>query len=185
MGASRNERAGGGPESPAPRVERGEIRYIEIPYSTGHEIRKSRPGIIVSCDPMNRTSPCVEVVYCSPSDKRDMPGHITVRSTPVPSTALCEHIYTVDRSRVGRLMGRCTKNEMDAIDIGLVSGLGIGVFDLARPDRALPEEEPAPVPDAPAEASAELIRAQAERDAYKSLYEALLDRMSMERRTGA
>lgn len=162
-------------------IKRGDIFYVTIPYATGHEIEKDRPGIVVSCDELNRSSLCVAVVMCSASNKRDLPEHITIRSTPVQSTALCEHIYTVDKSRLEKFVGRCTKSEMAAVDIGIISGLGLGAYDLARPAEEHPVSEPFQLikPDL------ELAIVQVERDTYKRMYESLLDRMTMERRAGA
>ncbi len=90
-------------------IRRGDIFYIAIPYATGHEMEKDRLGIVVGNDHLNNNCPVVTVVPCSASDRREAPEHITVRSTPVPSTALCEHIYTVDRSRIGKKVGHMKK----------------------------------------------------------------------------
>ena len=162
-------------------IKRGEIYYIDIPYSTGHEMEKDRPGIIVSCDELNRTSPVVAVVMCSASCKHELPEHITIRSTEQISTALCENVYTVEKSRVGRYVGRCTKREMEQVDLGLLSGLGLAQYGLASPQED--EEEPEPVRGDTEDgtASMALVIAQTERDTYKRMYESLLARMTMER----
>ena len=166
-------------------IKRGEIYYIEIPHATGHEMEKTRPGIVVSCDELNRTSQCVAVVMCSASSKRELPEHITIRSTPVVSAAMCEHIYTVDKSRVSRFLGSCTKAEMAALEIGMMSAFGMGGYGLARPETEA-EEEPAERETAPqVQPNLELAVVRTERDTYKRMYESLLDRMSMERRAGA
>lgn len=166
-------------------IKRGDIFYVTIPYATGHEIEKDRPGIVVSCDELNRASPCVAVVMCSASNKRDLPEHITIRTTPVVSTALCEHIYTVDKSRLGKFVGRCTKAEIAALDIGIMSALALGAYDLARPVEAAAEAHPIEQPFPLVQPDMELAIVQVERDTYKSMYESLLDRMTMERRAGA
>lgn len=98
---------------PANAMRRGEIYWVDIPNAIGHELMKDRPAIIVSCDALNDNSPVVQVVYCSASPKKELPEHITIRSTEQISTALCENVYTVDKSRVGRYVGRCTKREME------------------------------------------------------------------------
>ena len=166
-------------------IKRGDIFYVTIPYATGHEIEKDRPGIVVSCDELNRASPCVAVVMRSASNKRDLPEHITIRTTPVVSTALCEHIYTVDKSRLGKFVGRCTKAEIAALDIGIMSALALGAYDLARPVEAAAEAHPIEQPFPLVQPDMELAIVQVERDTYKSMYESLLDRMTMERRAGA
>lgn len=95
---------------PANAMRRGEIYWVDIPNAIGHELMKDRPAIIVSCDALNDNSPVVQVVYCSASPKKELPEHITIRSTEQISTALCENVYTVDKSRVGRFVGRCTRH---------------------------------------------------------------------------
>lgn len=107
---------------PANAMRRGEIYWVDIPNAIGHELMKDRPAIIVSCDALNDNSPVVQVVYCSASPKKELPEHITIRSTEQISTALCENVYTVDKSRVGRFVGRCTQREMEQVDLGLLSG---------------------------------------------------------------
>lgn len=162
-------------------ILRGEIYYVAIPYATGHEMEKDRPAIVVSCEELNQTSPCVAVVMCSASPKKELPEHITIRTTPVVSTALCEHIYTVDKSRLGKFVGRCTKREMEQVDLGLLSGLGLAQYSLASPQED--EEEPEPVRGDTEDgtASMALVIAQTERDTYKRMYESLLARMTMKR----
>ena len=81
---------------PANAMRRGEIYWVDIPNAIGHELMKDRPAIIVSCDALNDNSPVVQVVYCSASPKKELPEHITIRSTEQISTALCENVYTVD-----------------------------------------------------------------------------------------
>ena len=166
-------------------ILRGEIYYVAIPYATGHEMEKDRPAIVVSCEELNRTSPCVAVVMCSASPKKELPEHITIRTTPVVSTALCEHIYTVDKSRLGKFVGRCTKAEIAALDIGIMSALALGAYDLARPVEEAEDTNPVEQPFPLVQPDMELAIVQVERDTYKSMYESLLDRMTMERRAGA
>lgn len=163
-------------------IMRGEIYYVSVPCATGHEMQKDRPGIIVSSDALNRDSPTVLVVMCSASNKRELPEHITIRQTPLPSTAMCEHIYTVDKSRLGKCLGRCTKAEMAAVDIGIMAGLELGAYALASPAEAA---ESASCTGETSGLTMELMRAEIERDTYKGLYDALLGRMAMERRETA
>lgn len=166
---------------PANAMRRGEIYWVDIPNAIGHELMKDRPAIIVSCDALNDNSPVVQVVYCSASPKKELPEHITIRSTEQISTALCENVYTVDKSRVGRYVGRCTRRETEQVDLGLLSGLGLAQYGLASPQED--EEEPEPVRGDTEDgtASMALVIAQTERDTYKRMYESLLARMTMER----
>ena len=166
-------------------IKRGDIYFTAIPCATGHEMMKDRPAIVVSCEELNETSPCVVVVMCSASNSRELPEHITVRSTPVPSTALCEHIYTVDKSRLEARCGRCTDAEMAAVEIGIMAGLGMDVKGLARPVEEFSGGGAGSDQAGKMPASEELVRIRTERDVYRGMYERLLDSMSMERRPGA
>lgn len=84
-------------------IKRGDIVYVEIPYATGHEMMKDRPAVVVSNNAMNFTSPVVSVVYLTGSKPAGGPFHVEVWGAASArhgsSTALCEHIYTVDKDR--------------------------------------------------------------------------------------
>ena len=80
----------------------------------------------MSRDDHNEAAETVQVVYCSASQHRELPEHVCIRSTPRPSTAMCEHIYTVDKSRLGNFVGHLTPQEMQRLDIGIMVALDIG-----------------------------------------------------------
>ena len=173
-------------------IKRGNIHYIDIPNAIGHEMMKDRPGVIISCDPMNYTSPVVSVVFLTGSRPADAPYYVNVGAAASvrhgSSTALCEHIYTVDKSRVGKCMGRCSEEEMDAIDDGILMSLALGDGKYKGPksqkaQAAAPKEEQRE--EVPVFNPIELAVVERERDIYKGLYEKLLDSMTMERRIGA
>ena len=93
---------------------------------TGSEWLKDRPAIIVSNNACNEHSPVVEVVYLTTAKrKRHLPTHVLIRSSPDISTALCEAVYSVDKSRIERTLGHCTRWEMVCIDQALKISLGL------------------------------------------------------------
>lgn len=104
-------------------VKRGDIVYVEIPYATGHEMMKDRPAVVVSNDALNYTGEVVSVVYLTGSKPADRPFHVEVRGAMSvrhgPSVALCDHIYTVDKSRLGKVLGYCSAEEMREINRGI------------------------------------------------------------------
>lgn len=188
--------AGEAIQSADQQIRRGEIYYIGIPFATGSEMQKDRPGIVVSCKKLNDTSPCVTVVFCSGSEKRDLPEHVTIRSTPQKSTALCEQIFTVDKSRLGRRMGCCTSAEMNAIDIAIMVGLNLGGNGLASAKKsdlqsactaisAAPFQKVECAPPSEAVDPKELVRLEAQLETYRGLYERLLDRVTLGGRVSA
>ena len=107
-------------------MERGEIHLIDIQNSVGGEIRKTRPGIIVSRQGLIDSLQVVTVVFTSSAEQHlSIAEHQTIRSTERVSTALCEQITTVDKSRVGAMLGYATDEEMDRINLAMASALGI------------------------------------------------------------
>ena len=106
-------------------MKRGDIYYIQRHDTVGMEIMKARPGVIVSRDRLNATSEVVEVVYLTTQPKKEMPTHVAIQSTGRPSTALCEHIDYVSIMLVGDYCGRCTDEEMAAIDTALMCSLNL------------------------------------------------------------
>lgn len=108
-------------------MKRGDIFYIADSDSIGHEQKKSRPGIIVSNDECNLYSPVVEVVYLTTSDAGFyLPTHVQIDSAPRPSTAKCEHIHSVDKSKLIQFIGKCTKQEIRNLNHALMISIGIG-----------------------------------------------------------
>lgn len=146
-------------------VKRGDIFYIANSkyYATNPENEAGRPGIVVSCDELNEHSPSVEVVYLTTKDKKPMPTHVPILCK-INSTALCETIYTVSKDRLGDYVRTCSDEEMAAIDKGMLRSLGIG---------SVIERE---VEEADTQDSSALA---VERNLYKTLYEQLLDRLTV------
>lgn len=108
-------------------MKRGEIYYISrrANLNVGAEIAKARPAVIVSNNALNATAEVVEVVYLTTSPKKDLPEHVCINSTGVPSTVLCEQIDHVSVQLVDNYCGTCTEEEMAAIDQALLASLGI------------------------------------------------------------
>lgn len=133
------------------RLNRGDIYTVAIPHATGFEMTKQRPAVIVSSDEINLREGVVIVAFCSASEQyRDSAAHAMIRSTGRPSNVLCEHVYTVDKSRLLVYRGRVTDDELERIDIALASALGI---DFAA-SRAIPEPHMDP-PEEDAQADVE------------------------------
>lgn len=106
-------------------MKRGQIYYIQRRDTIGAEIRKARPGVIVSNDAQNATSGVVTVVYLTTQPKEERSTHTTIHATGVASVVLCEQIDTVDKSLVGDYCGKCTPREMADIEVAIGKALGM------------------------------------------------------------
>ena len=108
------------------KIHRGDIFWIrQDSNSVGSEIRKNRPGIIVSNDRNNTYSETVEIVYLTTAEKKPMPTHIVVNAMGKQSTALCECVYTVDKTRLENYYCTLTEEEAKAVDDALLVSLGL------------------------------------------------------------
>lgn len=176
---------------------RGEIFFINEGESSGSEQGGARPGIIVSNDVGNKHAPIVEVVYLTSREKKLMPTHVRIKSSPIPSIALCEQIETVYKKRIGKYLAKATMDEMKQIDKAFAVSIGLGgnmkmsdyVRELAEafkePDpieekamQILETAKPVPIQipegfsdkERIKELEKDLIRAEAERDVFQKLY---------------
>lgn len=176
---------------------RGEIFFINEGESSGSEQGGARPGIIVSNDVGNKHAPIVEVVYLTSREKKLMPTHVRIKSSPIPSIALCEQIETVYKKRIGKYLAKATMDEMKRIDKALAVSIGLGgnmkmdqyvkewVKAMKDPDpvekkdpEIQTEAQPEPIQETDnckeleriKELEKELIRAEAERDVFQKLY---------------
>ena len=159
----------------------------------------ARPGIRVSNDIGNKHAPIVEVVYLTSREKKLMPTHVRIKSSPIPSIALCEQIETVYKKRIGKYLAKATMDEMKQIDKALAVSIGLGgnmkMSDYVREwAEAFKEPDPDPIEEKAMqiletakpvtiqiperlfdkerikELEKDLIRAETERDVFQKLY---------------
>ena len=132
---------------------RGDIVYIGKGLrAVGTEMYSERPAVVVSNDKCNKNSTIIEVVYLTSQPKRNLPTHVNVLCN-VPSIALCEAVYSIDRNRVTGYIRSASDAEMREIDKAL--NISLGLTD------KMPES----------------VDYKAERDLYKNLYEQLLEKV--------
>lgn len=105
---------------------RGEIYYV-LPEGCeiGSEQHSGRPGIIVSNDQNNKYSSTLEVVYLTTKEKKPLPTHIHIETARLPSTAICEQVFTVDKLRMNDYVGKLSKYEVEDVDAAIVISLGL------------------------------------------------------------
>ena len=103
-------------------MRRGEIYYVENDNAVGSEQRGIRPALIIGNDVGNKYSPVLLVVYFTLQHMKSMPTHVYVRGH---GTALCEQIFTIDKTRLLQKKGECTNNDMERINKALRISLGM------------------------------------------------------------
>jgi len=106
-------------------IAQGDVCWADLPDPTGSEPGFRRPVIVVQGNPLNRSR--VATVVCVPltSNLRwaDAPGNLLLRarSTGLPkdSVANVSQVVTIDRSLLGRQVGRLSKRQLDLVFAGI------------------------------------------------------------------
>ena len=113
------------------RCIRGTVIQISLDPTTRHEIRKSRPCVVVQNDIGNRYSPITIVVPVEGAEhvKKLYPINVFIPKgeggLEKDSVALCNQIRCVDESRFGRAYGVLPSETMKKINEALKISLGL------------------------------------------------------------
>ena len=111
---------------------RGDIYYADMEPHIGSEQGGTRPVVVLQNDVGNRYAPTliVATVTSRTEKKKYQPTHVLIAHNTAfekPSVVQLEQIFTIDKSRIQRFLGRLTQDEMQEIEKGVVSS-----FDLAE-----------------------------------------------------
>lgn len=122
------------------KLGRGAVVVVELDPSVGHEQHGVRPCVVVS-DPEVISDQRYPVVCVVPVT--GVPGEGLLYPSLAPgesglakaSFALIDHLRSIDKRRIRRVFGELAREEIAAIDEGLVVFLGLGdsYHEPARP----------------------------------------------------
>ena len=109
---------------------RGDIYLVEFDPTRGHEIRKTRPALIIQNDIGNQYSPITIVAaITSKFDTPPRPTDVIIEQAQSglmqKSAALLNQIRSVDRERLVRRLGRLDPAAMQRVDHALTISLGL------------------------------------------------------------
>lgn len=109
---------------------RGDIYYADMDPHIGSEQGGSRPVVVLQNDVGNRYAPTliVATVTSRTEKKKYQPTHVLIAHNTAfekPSVVQLEQIFTIDKSRIQRFLGRLTQDEMQEIEKGVVSSLDL------------------------------------------------------------
>ena len=144
------------------QIERGSIYGFNAGGEQGREIYGDRPVIVVSSKEIMQRYGIATIVPLS-TTLRDGESHVIIKSSKYQSIAMCEHIRTVDVTRLLDKYGSVTDIELQKVEEAIAYSTGIV---------RLEERE---------EASSDkglILQMQIELQTYKQMYNGLLDRLS-------
>jgi mRNA interferase MazF len=112
-------------------ITRGEIHLVSFDPTVGHEIKKTRPALIIQNDVGNRYSPLTIVAaITSKVSLVPYPVEVVVEPTTanglgVPSAIRLDQIRTVDRQRLIKRLGQIDRSTLTRVDEAVRISLGL------------------------------------------------------------
>lgn len=99
-------------------MNKGDIYYVsKSAEKVGtYTIEPGRPAIIVSNASINNTGNTVTVIYMTSKPKVTSPSHFVTHCGGVTGTALCETVSTIDKSHLGKYIGRLSDRELEQLN---------------------------------------------------------------------
>jgi mRNA interferase MazF len=107
-------------------VRRGDIWWVSFPQTSGGEIRKTRPAVIVSNNASNQHANRVQVLPVTSNVTRVFPSEALIKIGSQTSKAMADQILTVAKERLTRFEGSVSQIEMTDIERALRIQLGLG-----------------------------------------------------------
>lgn len=109
---------------------RGKVYWLDFAPATGHEMTGLHPCVVVQNDVGNQHS-ALTVVVAVTSNLRAaaLPIGVLLKSGEAglaqDCVAHCGHVYTVDKTRLGKRLGQLTTARLIQLDHALARSLGI------------------------------------------------------------
>ena len=111
-------------------IRRGDVFLVSFDPTVGHEIRKTRPAVVIQNDISNRYSPVTIVAaissrFSDPPHPREVVLEVGRTGLDHRSAVILNQIRTIDRARLIKRLGRLDSATMRRVDEALKISLGL------------------------------------------------------------
>ncbi len=111
------------------KPQRGEIWLVNLDPTTGAEIKKTRPAVVISNDLNNRYADTITVLPISDKGEKVYPFEVYLRAGSFglskESKVKCQQVRTIDKSRLIKSYGSIGRQELQQVEQALLLHLGI------------------------------------------------------------
>lgn len=106
---------------------RGDVWWVNFETSTGGEIKKRRPAIIVSNDTSNKFLNRVQVLPLTSNIDRVYPSEAYVLVQGRKHKAMADQLTTVSKTRLSDKRGQISAKDMDRVEKAIHVQLGLAL----------------------------------------------------------
>jgi mRNA interferase MazF len=97
-------------------IQRGEVWWVDFGLSTGGEVQKTRPAIIVSNDASNKAINRVQVIPITSNILKCYPCEAYIEINGKQNKAMADQIATISKGRLRNKMGKVSWEDMQRVE---------------------------------------------------------------------
>jgi mRNA interferase MazF len=103
-------------------IARGDVFWARLDPAIGSELQKTRPVVVLSINPLNKARKTVIAVPLSTSAPAIEFLNVVIKGG---SVARCEHIRSIDKTRLAEKIGSIPDTDMEKIEEGISRIIGM------------------------------------------------------------